>query len=170
MFNLIKLIIDQIINNPQKSFDNPKKYIIYFKKIFWCAFPYFYANWFLMSLYTTEISLFFFYKIFEKIFFIIEKLIKTMFPNILKKEKSIFDIILLILSFFLFKFGYEFSTKEYKKIKRRYIFCIDLIPINSSLILVGILLKKYKKIFEFLTRWHFCVIYFFLTYKLSFNK
>ena len=164
MFNLIKLIIDQIINNPEKSFDNPKKYIIYFKKIFWCAFPYFYSNWFLMSLYTTEISLFFFYKLFEKIYFIIEKLINKIFPNILKKEKSIFDIILLILSFFLFKYGYEFSTNEYKKINRRYIFCIDLIPINSSLVLFGILLKKYKKIFEFLTRWHFCVIYFFLTY------
>ena len=87
-----------------------------------------------MSLYTTEISLFFFYKLFEKIYFIIEKLIKKLFPNILKKEKSIFDIILLILSFFLFKYGYEFSTNEYKKINRRYIFCIDLIPINSSLV------------------------------------
>ena len=164
MFNFIKLIYDQIINNPQKSFHNPKKYIIYFKKIFWCAFPYFYANWFLMSLYTTEITLFFFYKLFEKIFCILEKSINSIFPNLVKNKISIFDIFLLILSFFLFKFGYDFSINEYKKLNRRYIFCIDLIPINSSFILFGILLKKYKKIFEFLTRWYFGFIYFILTY------
>jgi fucose 4-O-acetylase-like acetyltransferase len=164
MFNIIKLIYDQIINNPQKSFKNPEKYIIYFKKIFWCAFPYFYANWFLMSLYTTQITLFFFYKLFEKIFYIIEKSINKKFLNFSKNKISIYDIFLLFLSFFLFKFGYNFSINEFKKLKRRYIFCMDLIPINSSLILFGILLKKNKKVFEFLTRWHFCLIYFFLTY------
>jgi hypothetical protein len=164
MFNIIKLIYDQIINNPQKSFKNPEKYIIYFKKIFWCAFPYFYANWFLMSLYTTQITLFFFYKLFEKIFYIIEKSINNIFLNLIKIKIPIFDIFLLFLSFFLFKFGYDFSINEFKKLNRRYIFCIDLIPINSSFILLGILLKKYKKIFEYLTRWYFCYIYFFLTY------
>ena len=164
MFNIIKLFYDQIINNPQKSFKNPEKYIIYFKKIFWCAFPYFYANWFLMSLYTTQITLFFFYKLFEKIFYIIEKSINKKFLNFSKNKIYVYDIFLLFLSFFLFKFGYDFSINEFKKLKRRYIFCMDLIPINSSLILFGILLKKNKKAFEFLTRWHFCLIYFFLTY------
>ena len=95
IFNIIKLINDQIINNPQKSFNNPKKYIIYFKKIFWCAFPFFYANWFLMSLYTTQITLFFFYKLFEKIFYIIENPINKKFPNFSKKI-SIYDIFLFL--------------------------------------------------------------------------
>ena len=150
MFNIIKLIYDQIINNPQNSFKNPKKYIIYFKKIFWCAYPYYYyTNWFLMSLYTTQITLFFFYKLFEKIFHIIEKSINKKILNFLKNKISIFDIFLLFLSFFLFKFGYDFSINEFKKLNRRYIFCMDLIPINSSLILFGILLKKIKKYLNF---------------------
>jgi len=164
IFNIIKLINDQIINNPQKSFNNPKKYIIYFKKIFWCACPYCYADWFLMSLYTTQITLFFFYKIFEKIFYIIEKSVNKKNLYFLKNKISIFDIFLLFLSFFLFKFGYYFSINEFKKLNRRYNFCVDLIPINSSLILFGILLKRNKKIFKFLTRWYFSFIYLFLTY------
>ena len=166
ILNFILLIWKQIINNPLKCFKKPKIYILFFKQIFWCAPPYYYYNWFIMSLFTTEIIFFTFYKIFENIFKIIEKKIKLNFQ--FSKYFLKINYFFPVFSFFLLKYGFYFSLYNYKLHKRRYYFCLDLIPLNSFFLLIGLYFKINKKLFNFITKWYFGLLYFFINY--SYNK
>ena len=166
ILNFILLIWKQIINNPQKCFRKPKIYVLFLKQIFWCAPPYYYYNWFIMSLFTTEIIFFIFYKIFQNIFKIIEKKINLNFQF----SKYTFKITYFfpVFSFFLLKYGFDFSIYNYRLHKRRYYFCLDLIPLNSFFLLIGLYLRTNKNSFNFLTKWYFGFLYFFINY--SYNK
>ena len=162
ILNIILLIWRQIINNPLKCFKKPKIYIRFFKQIFWCAPPYYYYNWFIMSLFNTEIIFFIFYKILIKVYKKFEKKFLNFHSS--KNFIKIYYLIFPILSLFLLKHSFYFSFNNFKKNKRRYYFCLDLIPLNSFFLVIGCYLKHYKNFFKFITNRYFGLFYFFITY------
>jgi fucose 4-O-acetylase-like acetyltransferase len=166
ILNIILLIWRQIINNPLKCFKKPKIYTHFFKQIFWCAPPYYYYNWFIMSLFNTEIIFFIFYKILRKAYKKFEKKFLNFHSS--KNFIKIYYMIFPILSLLLLKYSFYFSFNNFKKNKRRYYFCLDLIPLNSFFLLIGLYLRTNKNSFNFLTKWYFGFLYFFINY--SYNK
>ena len=162
ILNFILLIWKEIINDPLKCFKNKKKYINFIKQIFWCAPPYYYYNWFIMSLFTTEVLFFIIYKILHNIIKIITKKLFNI------QNSKYFNLIAyffsLFLLFLLLKYGFYISLINVKKYKRRYYFCLDLIPLNSFFLLIGYYFKNNKKLLTFITKWYFGIFYFYINY------